>query len=137
MKYCLLCLSVCLMMSCKQAAPSNPPVEEIVEIPEDFVPFYQAFHSDSLYQMEHILFPLKGQSDSTQWSQADWVMHHPIDNSSGEFRRSLDNFQGIIIETITHDKGLFNMVRRFAKLGDDWHLIYYNVKTISFGSDGE
>ena len=33
-------------------------------LPEDFVAFYERFLQDSLYQMEHINFPLEGIPDN-------------------------------------------------------------------------
>ncbi len=121
------------VVACKEKTEDVQVLNEnVVELPEDFVSFYNQFHQDSIYQLDHIVFPLSGKSDSTNWSKNDWIMHKPFDNSSGEFARDLDNFAGIIVETISHDKGMFRMVRRFSKHDEHWNLIYYNVKTIRF-----
>ena len=103
----------------------------IVEIPEDFPEFYERFHTDSLYQITHIIWPLSGQSDSTRWTQEEWIMHKPFDNTSGEFTRDLDNFEGIITETISHNQGWFHLKRTFAQMDEEWMLIGYNVKSIA------
>lgn len=103
----------------------------VVEIPEDFPPFYGRFHTDSLYQMEHIIWPLSEQSDGRKWTMEEWVMHKPFDNSSGEFSRDLENFEGIIIETISHEQGWFHMQRTFSRIDKTWYLIKYTVKSIA------
>lgn len=128
-------ICVLALLGCKEQQPNESQQETIiVQIPDDFVDFYQQFHSDSLFQMEHIVFPLAGKSDSSAWQAEDWILHQPIDNSSEEFDISLDNFESIIIETIRDRQGLFSMVRRFADIGSGWNLIYYNVQEVSFGT---
>jgi len=107
-----------------------------IEIPETFPEFYQTFHTDSLYQMSHILWPLKQQVDGSPWSQSDWELHGPFDNSSGEFTRDLDNFAGIITETISHNQGYFHMIRRFSQMNGEWYLIYYTVESIANEGEG-
>jgi len=127
----------------QQSSPSTLDQEQtqlsdhkgIIEIPETFPEFYETFHTDSLYQMAHIQWPLKQQTDGSPWTKDAWDLHGPFDNSSGEFTRDLDNFAGIITETIQHNQGYFNMVRRFSQLDGEWYLIYYTVESIA--NDGE
>ena len=110
--------------------------EEIYEssLPDDFHIFYDKFHSDSSFQMNRILFPLKGQTkaiDSTKiaqeifWQQNQWILHKPFDSQHGTFERIFTNIGGIITETISANEGLFTLEKRYAKLSGDWHLIYY------------
>ncbi len=85
-------------------APTNGAVEMTEEyeseeegLPPDFLAFYQRFHDDSLYQLEHIIFPLQGipaEADSAtivdgrfRWQKEDWIMHHPIEDSRTQFSR--------------------------------------------------
>ena len=66
------------LLSCK-------PKPEMVNVPDDFVVFYDKFLSDSAYQMEHIRFPLEGlpsNADSStvversfRWLAEDWEVH--------------------------------------------------------------
>ena len=104
-------------------------------LPSDFLAFYQRFHDDSLYQLEHIIFPLQGipaEADSAtildgkfRWQKENWVMHHPFENAEGQFARSLKKISDeMVIENITV-AGQYGMQRRFSKSGDDWYLIYY------------
>ncbi len=110
--------------------------EENESLPPDFLAFYQRFHEDSLYQLEHILFPLQGipsNADSAafagnnfRWQRENWVMHHPFENAQGSFSRSLKKITDeMVIENITVGGGQYGMQRRFSKFGDDWMLIYY------------
>lgn len=109
---------------------SEPPVE----MPESFISFYKQFHTDSLFQIEHIIFPLAGQpyylDDPTLekpfvWQREDWKMHHEFDAMDKTFIRSFDNFEGIITETISDTLGQFSMVRRFTEIDGEWQLIFY------------
>lgn len=101
----------------------------------EFSRFYKAFHQDSLFQIEHIQFPLQGipsNADSAmladrsfRWQKSDWIMHKPID-PDGEFKQSfLPVDDELIIENIMHQSGQFAIERRFAKMGEKWMLIYY------------
>lgn len=125
------------------AAPSATTAEKIPEesetnggLPKDFLSFYQHFHNDSLYQLEHVLFPLQGipsKADSMtlvnqnfRWQKEDWILHQPFENFGGDYSRSYEQLnKGLIVETIRMMKAPFGMQRRFSKSGDDWYLIYY------------
>lgn len=125
---------------------TNTP-EEVMEEPQEyeaedegmppgFLAFYQRFHEDSLFQLEHVTFPLQGipgDADSAtivdgrfRWQKEDWLMHHPIEDSGMEFSRSMKKFgEEMVIENISVAGGQYGMQRRFSKSGDDWYLIYY------------
>ncbi len=102
-------------------------------MPEDFLEFYNQFHEDSLFQLEHISFPLKGfkvieetgGGEAHSYMKADWKIHKPFDDMGGTFSRSFEEFGGIVAETIVANGGQFRSVRRFAKLSDEWNLIFY------------
>lgn len=118
---------------------NNPNVlltEEQYEtsLPEDFHIFYDKYHTDSIFQMNRTMFPLKGISrskDSTKiaeevlWEKDQWIIHKAFDSQNGTFERTFTNIGGIITETITANEGLFTLEKRYAKLGGEWHLIYY------------
>jgi hypothetical protein len=105
------------------------------ELPESFAEFYERFLTDSLYQMEHILFPLQGlpdKADSTtiagtdfRWQLEDWKLHRPIPANS-DFAVSFRPLSETIIqENIRHESGVYAMERRYAEFDDGWYLIYY------------
>jgi len=113
----------------------NTSVIEVASngIPEDFLPFYNTFHEDSIFQLSHISFPLKGikVTEETgggieyQYTADEWVIHKEFDDMGGTFSRSFEEFAGIVVETIVANGGQFKSVRRFAKLSGEWNLIYY------------
>lgn len=138
MKYIPL-LSFLILFSCENANQSSSPASVNTgtsELPEGFADFYQKFHSDSLYQVEHIVFPLEGlpdHADSTimadnsfRWQAEDWRMQRQFDFEMSEFRRQLVPVNDMmVVERIIHQGGELGMVRRFARLDGEWHLIYY------------
>ncbi|MFT4666922.1 MAG: hypothetical protein ACI8YQ_001147 [Polaribacter sp.] len=100
-----------------------------------FEAFYERFHSDSLFQIAHITFPLEGvprldslgrYPEGFRWQQENWLLHRPFDIRDSSF---VQNFipltEGIIVEEIRDVNGLFSMQRRFARIGEEWRLIYY------------
>lgn len=102
----------------------------------DFATFYEQFHNDPDFQIAHISFPLEGLPSNAdaetiaagdfRWEAADWQLHKTFDESNAEFERELITFGGdMVIEKITHKNGQYGTVRRFAKLGGEWYLIYY------------
>lgn len=105
------------------------------ELPTDFVDFYEKFHRDSVFQIEHCLFPMEGlpdQADSTlnpadfRWTAENWRMHKPVDEKeSGMVRTFSIISNGMINERMLNEKQGIGMERRFAKMGDEWNLIYY------------
>lgn len=124
-----------LMVACNSEAPANEQVAASADMPEGFLDFYQSFLTDSLYQMDHILFPLQGLPDKAdssalvegafRWQMEDWIMHRPIDEASGfsvNLRAVTDTY---VQENIRHESGLYGMERRFAYMDDGWYLIYY------------
>ena len=106
-------------------------------LPAEFVEFYDRFHTDSQFQMDHIVFPLEGLPNSGAepdtvmperyfWQREDWKLHNHFTDPSGQFEHWFIVKDPRIIEHWVSMKGTnLKMLRRFAKLDDDWHLIYY------------
>lgn len=137
MKYTALLLLL-LLYACqnKQRSPANETEAAPAGLPEGFAAFYQKFHSDSLFQVDHIVFPLEGlpdHADSTmiasgsfRWMPEDWQMQRQFDFEMSEFKRDIHALnEWVVQERIVHQSGEFGMVRRFAVVGGEWHLIYY------------
>ncbi len=108
------------------------------KLPDDFHDFYNKFHTDSLFQMEHIIFPLEGLKKSkdsnemipVKWEKNEWRMHRPFNDYEGTFERSFTNMDGIITEYIRSTNGMFSLEKRYAKINGEWHLIYYRELTM-------
>jgi hypothetical protein len=136
-------ICACLAFAACKQQPSTPQVESVTtsntQLPADFNTFYEKFHTDSLYQVAHISWPLQGdkseQVDSTHyakkdilWQQDAWIMHHPVDYRSGDYKRQVQVLgDGLVIEYITITAGGYGIERRFAKQPDgEWNLIFYS-----------
>jgi hypothetical protein len=122
-----------------QCKPEMKKAEIQEVLPEDFEIFYIQFHTDSLFQIEHIAFPLEGVRKVNEggagdilvpvlWQRDEWVIHKAFDDFNGSFNRNFQQVGPIILEKITDNNQLFSMERRFAKLGQEWNLIYYGLK---------
>ena len=134
MKYLTLLLFLLFVWACS-SQQEQAKVPETNDEAADFEGFYKRFHQDSLYQIEHIVFPLEGipsnidssiNQASFRWQKEEWKMHHAFDNANSEYQIEFVPISDkLIIEKITHKTGQFGMLRRFAKLGEEWFLIYY------------
>lgn len=121
------------MVGCKDKAPIDDDSSN--SLPKDFITFYDRFLADSIYQIEHISFPLEGIPDNVanypgfddtfRWQAATWVMHRPFDLKANGFTSTFKQLGPIIIEEIRHESGQFGMLRRFSNNGEEWTLIYY------------
>ena len=118
----------CLFVCCKAEKSDMSPETEIVEIPQNFISFYEEFHADSSFQMNHITFPLSQKDSLSKWQKEEWILHKGFDNHNGSYSREFDNFEGIIIETIRESNNAFVIQRRFAPMGDSYSLIYYTIE---------
>lgn len=101
---------------------------------DDFDAFYQRFHADSAYQMQHIQFPLPGVSamsdeDPTtfRWEADSWQLHRLLDPQASGFESEFIRLgDDLVIEKIIHRTRNIGMERRFSKLGGNtWLLIFY------------
>jgi hypothetical protein len=124
-----------LLFHCRRTTGSESTAP--MEVPEGyqaFAEFYQRFHEDSLYQMEHIIFPIQGlppKVDSAtlarndfRWHKEDWKMHRPIEVD--DFNRTFIPYgEDLIVERIIHETGEYGMLRRWAEINGEWYLIYY------------
>lgn len=133
-------LFLLVIFACKNqnSTPEAPATQdaEAPSLPEGFSDFYQKFHSDSLFQVEHIVFPLEGlpnNADSAivaaktfRWTPETWRMQRQFDFQVSEYKREIVPLtETIVMERILHQSGEFGMERRFAIIGGEWHLIYY------------
>lgn len=125
-----------LMASCKPKDNGLAKEETPLFETKEFLDFYEKFSTDSVYQLEHVVFPLEGirapqNANDTlglayKWQREDWKIHGKFDDANGTFSKEMMDLAGkMVIEIISDESGLFSMERRFAKLSDGWNLIYY------------
>lgn len=106
-----------------------------MDLPDGFSDFYYRFHNDSIYQLDHILFPLKEKDNGENWTTEDWVINKQFELNEEEFSVTMENFNGIVTETIKANTGVFQLQRRFAKFDGQWTLIYYKEDAFLNGFD--
>ncbi len=125
-----------LLVGCQSQGNQEEPAEALAgdALPADFVSFYEQFHRDSSFQMDRIIWPLEGVPDNAgdrltdrtfRWQRDDWRIMKPIDVQSSFQREFLPMSDELIIEKITNNTGQFALIRRWAVISGDWHLIYY------------
>lgn len=118
------------------ACRNNAGAGKTDAIASDFSAFYDRFLTDSLFQIEHVQFPLEGIPDNAdsadvadgnfRWLRETWKMHRKFDAKATGFSVKLEPFgDDIITEHIIHESGQYAMLRRYAKTDGEWRLIYY------------
>ena len=137
MKYILTIFIGILFLSCKgkqDQSDSNKKTYQEVAVSADFRSFYDKFLRDSSFQMQSIDFPLNGlpnlseveDYENFKWQEENWIIHKPLNDPNNEFLVETETLgASLVIETISHKSGSFQMVRRFAKTTDGWKLIYF------------
>jgi hypothetical protein len=112
---------------------------------EKFDQFYLRFHTDSLFQISRILFPLVGfntdksnenpEYDSVwvvdkekvnyYWQRKNWTMNKLLaDSSKFKFERKISDT--IISESIYIPDSDFRIYRKFKLMHHKWYLVYYS-----------
>jgi len=123
------------------AAEKNPievdgELTEEDEIPKDFIEFYSKFHEDSLFQIEHITFPLEGLPPNVhtttiplhtfRWVKEKWRMHNLPDEKNIDMEKKWVKLgDKVIVEMIQLNETKMAMQRRFAKTSKGWAMTYY------------
>jgi len=139
--YLLRIIPITLVMISFACNSKHKTEDQMTDLPTDFLEFFERFHTDSTFQMASIQFPLEGKKVKTNdleapfqpdyWYPEDWVMHKPFKDDLNEFDRTFDVFSThLIIEYIYLKGGKIGMERRFAKMGDQWKLIYYTAMSL-------
>jgi len=101
------------------------------ELPEGFLSFYEKYHTDSVFQWNHTLFPLPYLGEKRnldEWNASNWIMHQPIDVENSEiFERSFYRMgTSIIGEEIRSPSLNLKIERRWKATQSTWTLIYYD-----------
>lgn len=128
------------LVACRErSAPPPPTLPTADEVPADFRTFYERFHADSLFQVQHISWPLPGQTTEetsegelkrkpTYWERENWHFQRAVDFSAGEFKQQLHTVEGqYVVERISYAAAPnYALERRFMRRSDgEWELVYY------------
>lgn len=128
----LIALTLLATIGCARKPDGSAPLE----LPVDFQVFYELFHRDSTYQMEHIVFPLAGfpdyaapeqlQPGAFAWEESEWTLHTGKITENSDFQKeTVILTDQMIRERLIHKTRALMTERRFAKMGEEWFLIYY------------
>ena len=100
---------------------------------ENYNEFYSRFHSDSLFQLSRISFPIGGfilneDGEPEPWTKENWLMHRikATDIDTTLFKVQITQTPDSVSELIYIEDGGF-MARRTFKLKDGkWYLVFYS-----------
>ena len=138
----LLFISIVVLFSnCKNKPQALQQTKAEEDLPKDFLEFYQKFHTDSVYQMAHIEWPLKGETgisqdtttkrQLTEWTPENWRLMHLPDTSMSTLKRNFEMVGDIlVIEKMSYPMVGYGYERQFYKEEDgQWWLIFYGETT--------
>jgi hypothetical protein len=103
------------------------------ETNEKFDEFNIRFHSDSIFQISRIDFPIEGLSvsgfDKHKWTKQNWeFMIIPVSekNKIDDYEHSLIANDTLVIERFWIPDSGFEVERQFKLIRNKWFLVYYN-----------
>ena len=121
-------LALVSLVSCKNGNSSNTP-----EVPEPFESFNQRFHSDSMFQLSRIIFPIQGKlidgSEKQEWTPSNWEMlKEPVrkDVDTTEYKHQLTLSDTTVYERYWIENSGFSVERQFSLKEGKWYLTLYN-----------
>ncbi|TSD65957.1 DUF4348 domain-containing protein [Inquilinus sp. KBS0705] len=95
-----------------------------------FDDFFMKFKSDSVYQVAHVMFPLKiiitdDDSDSIRYvNKAAWVYTKFLKGKDDIFKKSVLSKSDVKIEHMVEDTGI-SINYYFAYINNDWQLVLF------------
>lgn len=125
-------------------APIEKPIEEQKSLlpidNEDFDLFYKHFHTDSIFQLSRITFPLDGyyigenynpdeKKSDFHWTKSNWEIHEIIEDN-GDFKIDLQKSDSLIVETIYIPNSGFEIIRKFKLIKKEWFLVFYGEQDL-------
>jgi len=100
---------------------------------EDFETFNSKFHSDSIFQMSRINFPIEGHLiedfKKYNWNSKNWQLMKTTvgsKNLSKDYKVKTMKSDSLVIENIWIENSGFYLERRFKRINNQWFLICYN-----------
>jgi len=100
---------------------------------ENFEEFNRQFHSDSIFQLSRINFPIEGKLiegfEKQNWTSKNWeLMKIPVLEKSSlyNYKHSVRKTDEVVVEKFWIENSDFLVERRFKKIDGKWFLIYYN-----------
>jgi hypothetical protein len=97
---------------------------------EDFDSFYVRFHTDSLFQIERVKFPLEGaiydNDKEKKWSKKDWqqIKYTVYEVDTGQFKVEFNKTDSLVSERIYIPNSGFDFQCRYRLIKGKWFLVY-------------
>jgi hypothetical protein len=99
---------------------------------ESFETFNIRFHSDSVFQISRINFPLEGKLvdgfEKQNWNSENWkLMKTPVTDkiSLSGYKHSLRKTDEEVIEKFWIDNSGFKVERKFKRINGKWFLVFH------------
>jgi len=100
---------------------------------ENFNEFNIRFHTDSIFQLARVNFPIGGKSidgfEKHDWTLKNWVMLKTLvveTSQAKDYKHSLTKSDTLVVEKYWIPESGFEVERRFKRINNKWFLIYYN-----------
>ena len=100
---------------------------------ESFADFYDHFHSDSLFQMSRVQFPVRGQridhDTSFTWNKDNWMLikYKVREIDTSEFRIRISETSNMVTEEVEYkiESGFF-FESKYQLINGTWYLVECN-----------
>lgn len=118
-----------LLINCNRREKLKKVQKEDV-VMEKFDVFYNEFHSDSLFQMSRIKFPLQGQNidgfKKNKWTKVNWVLLKTkiYDIDTLEFKTRWEKSATSFVQKCYLEHSGFSSEYRFQLIKKKWYLTY-------------
>lgn len=107
--------------------------EDIQVQSENFEEFNQHFHSDSVFQLSRIKFPVEGIHrdgwEEYKWTKENWeILKNPVTKSNpfpNEYKHQLISSDTLVIEKYWIEDSGFQCERKFQLIKDKWFMVSY------------
>lgn len=115
--------------SSKSASSTNFKKKSSIE---NFDEFYNRFHTDSLFQMSRIKFPLQGKKvdweGEKSWSEKNWktMKVRIFDVDTSEFKTDYRKTENSFVEKFWIEDSGYRSEYRFNLIRKKWYLVYAN-----------
>jgi hypothetical protein len=129
-------LAILILVSCSTSR--NPKsISTTSANKESFNDFYRKFHSDSLFQVSRVVFPLptlnsesnrkveivNGQKVNKYLNSNNWRMHHQLEDTA-TYKVKTQRTEDSVVETIYIPDSEFSFTRTFKLIQNKWRLVY-------------
>lgn len=117
--------------SCKTTKDKTSSKAVTSSFDEDFDKFYNRFHTDSIFQLSRIVFPLSGMQvdgiEENKWEKENWVLFKTriYDVDTTRFKVKYKKTSKTFTQKAWVENSGFSSECRFEIVNKKWHLVYF------------